>query len=112
MTEHLVIAKVGDLQSGGFIHVPGVGDPDVVLFNIDGDYYAIGAACTHRGGELFEGELDGPCIVCPLHGARFDVRTGIKEGGTRPDQNVLTYSVWVEGDDIVMNPVPGSAEKT
>jgi nitrite reductase/ring-hydroxylating ferredoxin subunit len=106
MTAVMVIAKVGDLQPGGFMHVPSTNDgliPDMVLFNIDGHYYAIGAACTHRGGELFEGDLDGDCIVCPIHGARFDVRTGIKEGGSRPDQNVLTYSVWVDGDNIVMN---------
>ena len=48
----------------------------VALFNYDGDYYAIEDVCTHDGGELTGGTLDGPIIECPRHGARFDIRTG------------------------------------
>ena len=48
----------------------------VAVFNIDGDLYAIEDVCTHDGGELASGELDGYEIACPRHGARFDVRTG------------------------------------
>jgi 3-phenylpropionate/trans-cinnamate dioxygenase ferredoxin component len=52
------------------------GDIAIVVFNIDGELYAIEDICTHDGGELASGELRGYEIECPRHGARFDVRTG------------------------------------
>ena len=48
----------------------------VAVFNIDGELYAIEDVCTHDGGELASGTLDGFEIECPRHGARFDVRNG------------------------------------
>ena len=48
----------------------------VAVFNIDGELYAIEDVCTHDGGELASGTLDGYEVECPRHGARFDVRTG------------------------------------
>lgn len=53
-----------------------VGDRRLALFNVDGEFYAIDDVCTHDGGPLAEGELEGYQIVCPRHGARFDVRSG------------------------------------
>jgi len=49
---------------------------DVAIFKIEGQYYAIEDVCSHDGGELASGELDGDEIVCPRHGARFCVKTG------------------------------------
>jgi len=51
------------------------GEP-VALFNVDGAFYAIGDVCTHDGGPLADGELIGYQVVCPRHGARFDIRSG------------------------------------
>jgi len=48
----------------------------VAVFNLDGQFYAIEDVCTHDGGELASGTLEGDTIVCPRHGARFSVRTG------------------------------------
>ena len=100
MSDLIKVATVSDLPPGEFMHVV-ANNVSAVLFNLDGTYYAIDAKCTHRGGDLFDGELDGACIVCPLHGARFDVRTGVKERG-KPDQNVVSYDVQLEGEDILM----------
>ena len=52
------------------------GDVPIAVFNIDGDLYAIEDVCTHDGGELAGGELQGFEVECPRHGARFDVRNG------------------------------------
>ena len=49
---------------------------DVAIFKLDGQYYAIADVCTHDGGEIASGELDGDEIVCPRHGARFCIKTG------------------------------------
>jgi 3-phenylpropionate/trans-cinnamate dioxygenase ferredoxin subunit len=48
----------------------------IALCNVDGAFYAIDDICTHDGGSLDQGELDGHQIECPRHGARFDVRSG------------------------------------
>ena len=52
------------------------GDTAIAVFNIDGAYYAIEDVCTHDGGELAGGPVDGFEIECLRHGARFDLRTG------------------------------------
>jgi 3-phenylpropionate/trans-cinnamate dioxygenase ferredoxin subunit len=53
-----------------------IGHLVIGLFNVDGQYYAIEDVCTHDDGPLAEGEVIGCEIVCPRHGARFDLRDG------------------------------------
>ena len=48
----------------------------MLLCNVAGTVYAIEDVCTHDGGELDQGELEGCRIMCPRHGAYFDVTTG------------------------------------
>ena len=48
----------------------------VAVFNIGGSFYAIDDICTHDGGELAGGAIDGDVVICPRHGARFCLRTG------------------------------------
>lgn len=48
----------------------------IAVFNLDGEICAIEDVCTHDGGELASGDLEGGEIVCPRHGARFNLRTG------------------------------------
>jgi 3-phenylpropionate/trans-cinnamate dioxygenase ferredoxin subunit len=51
------------------------GEP-VAIFNADGSFFATSDVCTHEEASLSEGELEGEIVECPLHGARFNVRTG------------------------------------
>ncbi len=71
----VTVAPVEEVPPGERLFVT-VGDLDLVIFNIAGQYFAIEDRCTHDDGPIGEGELDGYIIVCPRHGARFDVRTG------------------------------------
>lgn len=48
----------------------------IAVFNIGGEFYAIDDVCTHDGGELAGGAVDGDVVICPRHGARFCLRTG------------------------------------
>lgn len=75
MAEWARVCRLSELPEGmrRVLDVDGVA---VAVFNIGGRIYAIEDVCTHDGGELASGELDGYEIVCPRHGARFDVRTG------------------------------------
>ena len=69
------VCSVEDLPNGERLFIE-LGDEPVVIFNIAGDFYAIADVCTHDDGPLGEGEIEDHEIVCPRHGARFDVRTG------------------------------------
>jgi 3-phenylpropionate/trans-cinnamate dioxygenase ferredoxin subunit len=53
-----------------------IDDMKILLINLNGSYYAIQDLCTHDGGDLSGGEIDGDEIVCPRHGARFCIKTG------------------------------------
>ena len=73
----------------------------VVVVNLGGEYYAIEDVCTHDGGPLGEGELENGHIICPRHGARFDVRTG--DALTMPAfEPVAKYEVRVENGDLLI----------
>jgi 3-phenylpropionate/trans-cinnamate dioxygenase ferredoxin component len=75
MSEWIDVAPVEELTPGSrrVVDVDGV---MVAVFNLGGAYYAIEDVCTHDGGELASGSLEGEVIVCPRHGARFSIRTG------------------------------------
>ncbi|HEU5478532.1 MAG TPA: Rieske 2Fe-2S domain-containing protein, partial [Candidatus Tumulicola sp.] len=67
-----------------------------------GRLYAIEDVCTHDGGPLDQGTLEGACVVCPRHGATFDVRTG--EALTLPAVvPLMTFALDVEGDDVYVD---------
>ncbi len=76
---------------------------EVLLCNVDGALYAVEDVCTHDGGPLDQGELQDCRIMCPRHGATFDVTTG---AALTPPAVVplATYPVRVEGDDVFVDP--------
>jgi len=69
------IAPVSELPNGERLFVD-LGDKPIVIFNIADHFFAIGDVCTHDDGPLGDGMLEGFNIICPRHGAEFDVRTG------------------------------------
>ncbi len=78
-----------------------VNGADVLIANIDGRIYAINNACTHRGGPLHEGELEGTTVTCPLHGGQFDVTTG-KVVSPPPMKDETTFEVRISGTDVML----------
>src|ERR1700722_1942975 len=75
MSDFMQVALPNEIAPGGKKLVDLDGRA-IAVFNVDGQFYAIDDVCTHDGGPLAEGELEGAEIRCPRHGARFDVRTG------------------------------------
>ncbi len=92
--------RASEVQPGQICLVR-VDEENVAVYNVDGAFFATQEACTHQGGPLSEGTLEGTCITCPIHGSRFDVTTGAVLGGpaTRP---VKTFHVSLnEGIGVV-----------
>jgi 3-phenylpropionate/trans-cinnamate dioxygenase ferredoxin subunit len=73
--DFIEIAPAAELPNGERLFVD-VADRPIVIFNIAGQLFAIGDVCTHDDGPLGDGTLEGFNIVCPRHGAEFDVRSG------------------------------------
>ncbi|MCB0017689.1 MAG: non-heme iron oxygenase ferredoxin subunit [Anaerolineales bacterium] len=97
MGKFVKVAAVADLPPGERL----IYDFDydtVIVFNVDGHYYAIADLCTHDDGPLADGVFYDHCIVCPRHGAEFDVRSG--EGTAPAFRPVPTYAVKIEDNAI------------
>ena len=98
MGEYVRVAKAGDVAPGTATCVEVSGTP-IALFNIEGSFYAIGNTCTHRGGPLAEGLIEGDEVTCPWHGARYKIPTGEVLSPPAPT-GVPKYNVRVQGDAI------------
>lgn len=98
--EFVPVATTAEIGNGERILVD-IGDISVAVFNIAGTYFAIADICSHDGGPLAEGEIDGQGIECPRHGGEFDLATG---RATRPPavEDIPAYPVRVEGDQILV----------
>lgn len=75
LCEFFPVAAVDELTNGERLFLE-IAEIPIVVFNIAGEFFAIQDTCSHDDGPLGEGDLDGYEIICPRHGARFDVRTG------------------------------------
>ena len=94
------VAESKDIEPSSMKAVDVAGEK-VCIINIEGNYYAIGNVCTHVGGPLDEGTLEGYEVECPWHGSKFDVRTGEP---TKPPARraVATYEVKIEDNNILV----------
>lgn len=103
MSEFVKVAQKQEIPIGIMKEVK-YNEESVCLANIGGKYYAIGNICTHEGGPLAEGTLQGFEVECPWHNARFDMRTG--EVLSPPaEKSVLAYEVMVKEDDIFIRKI-------
>jgi 3-phenylpropionate/trans-cinnamate dioxygenase ferredoxin component len=104
MGDFVKVAQVADIPPGQGRLVE-AGGRSIALFNCAGTFYAVDDTCTHAEASLSEGYLQGTEVECPLHGARFDLRTGaaVWSPAFRP---VATYAVRLEGPDVLLDPTP------
>ncbi len=75
MSEFVKVCHVDEIPEGGRRWLE-FEDETLVIFRVGDEFYAIADVCTHDGGPLEDGELDGYEVECPRHGARFDIRSG------------------------------------
>lgn len=106
-TEYTRVAYTKDLGAGKMKKVT-LENKDVLIVNFEGAYYAVDSFCTHYGGDLSEGTLEGKIITCPVHKAKFDVTTGKvvsppTEALDRPDiEDLPTFSLKILNQEILI----------
>lgn len=98
MTAPRTIARAADVPAGSVRRLE-VDGRRIALFNVGGSFYAVEDSCSHRGGPLSQGPVTGTAVMCPWHGAQFDLVTG---NAMRPpaSRGITVYRVIVEGGDI------------
>jgi 3-phenylpropionate/trans-cinnamate dioxygenase ferredoxin subunit len=105
--EFVKAVDVAELPANKMITVV-VDGKEVLLANVDGSYYAIANKCTHFGGSLAQGVLEGSVVTCPRHGARFDVKTGHAVGEAKvvfvkmKVKDEESYTVKIQGTSIMV----------
>ena len=73
---------------------------DITIFKRDGQLYAVGNVCAHQHfSMLHQGEIDGFEVTCPMHGWRYDIRTGRSTTG---QGKVASYNVKVSGQEVLL----------
>ncbi|MEO8134225.1 MAG: non-heme iron oxygenase ferredoxin subunit [Betaproteobacteria bacterium] len=101
------VAELEGLQPGSMQRVK-IGEHRILLANVGGRIHAADDTCTHEDASLSTGSLDGEWVKCPLHGSRFNVRTG-QVVDEPAEANLRTYAVRVEDGSICVCIDPGGA---
>ena len=95
------LAGLGELPDKGFIVRP-VGDTEIVLCKVGGEVFAVENRCSHAFSTFDQGRLRGNRLMCPLHGACFNVRDG-KPYGPPATLPIRIFAVRVEGDRVLVD---------
>lgn len=98
MAEFVVVAGADEMSEGEMRAIEVRGNK-VALAYTGGEFYAFDDTCTHLRCSLSEGDLEETTVICPCHGAEFDVKSGaVLRGPAR--EPVETYETRVEGNGL------------
>jgi nitrite reductase/ring-hydroxylating ferredoxin subunit len=92
------VMSIAALRDGQMI-AREVSGMSVLVCRVDGQYYAVANECSHARQRLDYGKLKGHEVVCPLHGARFDVRSGQCRAAPAT-QPIRTFPVTLQGGKV------------
>jgi len=105
--KYVKVAQTTELREGEKKKISWEGK-EILLTNIQNEYYAIDNKCSHMGGSLYDGKLSGSHITCPKHGSIFDVTTGkvIQSGKLFfikvNVHDLQSYPIKIEGTDLML----------
>ena len=101
------VAETSEISPGQMKMVK-LAEKEVVIANLNDVYYAMENSCTHMHGDLSKGILEGNTLTCPMHKAKFDVKTGKVVSGPKIPlmhpkiKDAFVYTVKIEGNDILI----------
>jgi len=95
------VCALSAVPPGRMLRIESGAEP-VALCNVGGVFHAVDDTCTHSNWSLCDGDLEGDVLLCPLHNARFCVRTGRVLAPPAPDP-LRVYPVRIDGDDVLVD---------
>ncbi len=101
MVNWITVADAVDIPTNS-CHEVDIENISILIVNVNGLFYAIENLCTHDGGTLSDGNVEGDEIICPRHGARFCIKTGAV---TAPPayEDIKTFPLRVENGKILID---------
>lgn len=94
--------EAASVDDGEAVVVDRSPDPPVAVFNVEGEFFAVDDTCTHDKYSLADGYITGDVVECPLHMAKFSIRTG-KVLSPPATRHLVTYEVKVEDGVVFVN---------
>jgi nitrite reductase/ring-hydroxylating ferredoxin subunit len=94
------VGKVSDIPHGKIVHMMIDKKKDILVVNIGGNYHAVSNLCSHEGLRLHEGRLTGKELICPWHGAKWDVTTGKLVLFPEKLKSLRSFKVSIENDSV------------
>ena len=95
----IIAGKVSEIPPGKMIKIS-IDGKEIIVSNVDGDFYAVDDLCTHSGASLSEGSLEGCIITCGWHKAEFDCKTGKLVKFPAKIRDLASYNVTVESNNV------------
>jgi len=103
----VVVAEARDIPPG-HMKLARVGDRELLIANVLGRFYAVDNRCPHKQADMSQGKLDGNLLICPEHGAKFDVTNGKTSAGVKLGPfkvnvaDLHAYEAKVEGTQVLV----------
>ena len=95
----IIACKTDELQSGCMKKVT-IDGKEIVVTNVNDNFFACDDTCTHSGASLSEGTLDDHKIICGWHGAQFDCTTGNLAKFPAKINDLRSYTIITESNNI------------
>ena len=95
----ILVGKTSEITPGK-LHKATVDDKEILVVNLDGNYFAMDDTCTHAGASLSEGQIEGSIVTCGWHGAKFDCKTGKLDKFPAKINDLKSYRVVVDADEV------------
>ncbi len=95
----IVVGKTSEITPGNLTKVS-CGGKDILIGNVDGNFFALDDTCPHAGASLSEGKLEGCTLICDWHGAQFDCNSGKLVKFPAKINDLKSYQVVIESDDL------------
>ncbi len=97
----IIVSKAADIPAGKMQKVTADGK-EILVVNVDGNFYAMDDTCTHAGASLSEGTLEGAILTCGWHGAKFDCKAGKLHAFPAKIKDLNSYKVVVESENVFL----------
>ncbi|NWJ90560.1 non-heme iron oxygenase ferredoxin subunit [Marine Group I thaumarchaeote] len=95
----IIACKTTEIVSGQMKKIT-VDGKEIIVSNVDGNYFAIDDTCTHSGASLSEGKLEGSIVTCDWHGAQFDCKNGKLIKFPAEIKDLKSYKIVIESENI------------
>jgi len=99
--EKVIVCKKTDISNNKMFKAS-IDGKEILVVNLNGNFYAINDTCTHSGASLADGKLEDSSIICGWHGAKFDCTSGKLDKFPAKINDLKSYKVTLDSDNVLV----------